>query len=179
MWGREGNDLDYAEINRLAEEAEPFRSLVDPDDPRFMSPENMTVAIADYCKETSQPVPETPGQFARCILESLSLLFGQTLDKIETLTGRKLAKLHIVGGGSQSTLFNQLAASATGRTVLAGPVEATAIGNVLLQAIAMGDVQSLAEMREIVRNSFEIETFQPEPTPLWQEARDKFSALRS
>ena len=179
MWLRDGNELDYAEINRLAEEAEPFRSLIDPDDPRFMSPENMTVAIADYCRETSQPVPETPGQFARCILESLSLLFGQTLDKIETLTGRKLSKLHIVGGGSQSNLFNRLAASATGRTVLAGPVEATAIGNVLLQAIAMGDVKSLAEMREIVRNSFDIETFEPEPTSIWQDARDKFNALRA
>ncbi len=179
MWIREGNELDYAEINRLAEAAEPFRSLIDPDDPRFMSPENMTVAIADYCRETDQPVPESPGQFARCILESLSLLFGQTLDTIETLTGRKLAKLHIVGGGSQSKLFNELAASATNRVVLAGPVEATAIGNVLLQAIAMGDVQSLDELREIVRNSFSIETFQPDPGPQWQQARERFAALRA
>jgi len=176
-WQRHGDELGYAEINQLAESAEPFRSLIHPNDQRFLSPTDMPAAIAAYCRESGQPEPETPGQFARCILESLALLYEQMLDTLEQLTSRTITKLHIVGGGSQSRLLNQLAASATGRTVLAGPVEATAIGNVLIQAIAMGDIGSLAELRTTVRDSFAIETFQPEPSSLWQQARERFAGL--
>ncbi|MCL4108200.1 UNVERIFIED_CONTAM: hypothetical protein GTU68_066123 [Idotea baltica] len=178
MWKRQGHDYDYTEINKLAEAAEPFRSLIHPADSRFMSPDDMTVAIADYCRETDQPVPETPGQFARCIMESLALLYGQTLDTFETLTNRKIKRLHIVGGGSQSQLLNQLAASASGRTVLSGPVEATAIGNVLLQAIALGDIDSLEDVRSLVRQSFSIETFQPEGSPEWEKTVQRFTNLK-
>ncbi len=176
-WQRQGNDLDYAEINRLAEEAEPFRSIINPDDTRFMSPPDMPAAIVDFCRETGQPAPETPGQFARCIFESLAFLYAKTLDTIEQLTDRSITRLHIVGGGSQSKLLNQFAANATGRTVLAGPVEATAIGNVLIQAIAMGELQSLGELRQLVKASFEIETFNPMPSPETETARQRFAEI--
>ncbi|GAA4458827.1 rhamnulokinase family protein [Novipirellula rosea] len=176
-WSRQGQTLDYTEINQLAEQAEPFRSLINPDDPRFMSPADMPTAIDSYCQETNQPVPETPGQYARCILESLALLYGRTLDTVQRLTGRQILKLHIVGGGSQSTLLNQLAANATGRTVYAGPVEATAIGNVLIQAMAMGDLESLSELRGVVRDSFSIATYEPESSELWEQTRQRFAEM--
>ncbi|MCM2374457.1 rhamnulokinase [Aporhodopirellula aestuarii] len=177
-WLRQGNEYDYAEINKLAEAAEPFRSLIDPDDPRFLSPADMPEAIAGYCRDTKQPVPESPGQFARCILESLALLYRSTLDTIERLTGRTIKNLHIVGGGSQSALLNQFAANATGRKVLAGPVEATAIGNVLIQAVALGDLESLSAMRDLVRQSFPIDTFDSTDFDQWSEAQKRFEKLR-
>ena len=108
----------------------------------------MPANIEAYCNETGQPAPKSPGQFARCILESLALSYRTALDEIEELTGRSIARLHIVGGGSQSALLNQFAANATGREVIAGPVEATAAGNVLIQAIALGQVESLEALRK-------------------------------
>jgi rhamnulokinase len=176
-WQLQGIDLDYEEINRLANQAEPFRSIINPNDARFLNPAEMPKAIADFCRETNQSVPETPGQFARCIFESLALLYAQTLDSIEKLTGRTITKLHIVGGGSQSELLNQFAADATGRTVLAGPVEATAIGNVLIQAIGMGEIDSLNDLRQLVRASFEINSFQPTASPAIEQARARFSVV--
>ena len=177
VWQSQGNDLDYAEINRLAEQAEPLRSLIHPNDARFLSPSDMPAEIAGYCRETNQPAPESPGQFARCILESLALLYRQTLDTIESLTGRTIRRLHIVGGGSQSAPLNQFAASATGRTVLAGPVEATAAGNVLIQAVALGDLDSLTAMRTLVRDSFSIVSYDPESAQQWQAATARFQQL--
>ena len=178
-WSRNGTELKYDEINRLAEAAEPFRSLIDPRDERFLNPADMPATIAAFCTETGQPQPETPGQFARCILESLALLYGETLSTIEQLTGRSIKRLHIVGGGSQSSLLNQFAANATGRTVLAGPVEATAIGNVLIQSIATGELASLSELRQVVRDSFSITTYQPDQTSAWQEARSRLLELKA
>lgn len=177
VWNRQGIDCDYVELNRLAEQATPFRSLISPNDKRFLHPEDMTAAISEFCHETDQEAPETPGQFARCILESLALLYGRCLDTLEQLTGRTISKLHIVGGGCQSRLLNQLAANATGRTVLTGPVEATAIGNLLIQAIALGEVGSHEELRTIVRNSFPIETYLPQSSPEWRQAALQFSEL--
>ncbi len=176
-WARQGEPLDYDEINRLAQRAEPFRSLINPNDARFLNPEEMPAAIAAYCRQTGQPEPETPGQFTRCIFESLALLYSQKLTVLEQLTDRKIRRLHIVGGGSQSTLLNQLAANATGRTVLAGPVEATAIGNLLIQAIALGELDSLAALRRVVRDSFSIETYEPQQPAKWQQASQRFATL--
>lgn len=178
QWEREGNVLDYAGLNYLADEVEPFRSLINPNAARFLQPANMPEAIAGYCRETGQPEPETPGQFARCILESLALLYGDTLATLEQLTGRTIRQLHIVGGGSQSALLNQFAASATGRTVHAGPVEATAIGNLLIQAIALGKIESLDALRQVVRNSFAIDTYQPQDSDAWQAASRRFAELQ-
>ncbi len=133
--------------------------------------------ITEYCRETNQPEPETPGQLARCILESLALMYAQTLDTIERLTSRTIAKMHIVGGGSQSELLNQFAASATGRTVIAGPVEATAVGNILIQAVSLQDLASLAEIRKLVRNSFSVRTYVPESVDAWKQAHLRFQNL--
>jgi rhamnulokinase len=173
-WVRQGLELDYAALTREAESAEPFRSLIDPRAARFSKPGEMPQKIAAFCSETGQPVPEKPGQFVRCIYESLALLYRGTLEEIEQLTGRTIRRLHIVGGGSQSALLNQFAASATGRQVVAGPAEATAIGNVLLQATALGHLDSLAALRQLVRHSFALQTFEPIAPEIWRAAYQRF-----
>lgn len=176
-WIRQGNPIEYPEMDRQAEESEPFRSLINPNAARFMKPDDMPAKIAAYCRETGQPVPETPGQVARCVCESLALLYRRTLSQIEHLTGNKITRLHIVGGGSRSPLLNQFAASGTERTVLAGPVEATACGNVLIQALALGHVDSLATLRKVVRDSFPITEFQPQNSAEWNRAFERFQDL--
>lgn len=158
-WARQGRELEYATLTREAQDAEPFRSLIDSRAARFLKPGKMPQKIAVFCSEAGQSEPETPGQFVRCIFESLALLYCVTLEELEQLTGRTIRWLHIVGGGSQSALLNQFAASATGRQVVAGPAEATAIGSVMLQAIALGHVGSLAALRHVVRDSSALQTF--------------------
>jgi len=177
-WERMGVNWDYAELNRLAGEAAPLRTLIDPDDSRFLKPGDMISKVEAFARETGQPVPSNPGEFTRAILESLALLYRHTLAKLEELTGRSIRKLHIVGGGSQSKLLNQFAADATGRPVFAGPVEATAIGNILIQAIAGGQLSSLADLRKTVGDSFPIVEFQPSGKPEWMEAFDRFEKIR-
>jgi len=176
-WIRQGNPIEYKEMDRQAEESEPFRSLINPNAARFMKPDDMPAKIAAYCRETGQPVPETPGQVARCVCESLALLYRRTLNQMEQLTGNKITRLHIVGGGSRSPLLNQFAASGTERAVLAGPVEATACGNVLIQALALGHIDSLATLRKVVRNSFPIAEFQPQNSAEWNRAFERFQQL--
>ncbi|MBV9671759.1 MAG: rhamnulokinase, partial [Verrucomicrobia bacterium] len=173
-WARQGDDLDYATLTSEAQNAEPFRSLIDPREERFFQIGDMPARVQSYCRETGQPSPETPGEFARCILESLALLYRVTIDEIEQLTGRVIRRLHIVGGGSQNVLLNQLAANAIQRQVIAGPVEATATGNVLIQALALGHISSVAELRQVVRNSFTLETFEPQESESWQVAYQRF-----
>jgi rhamnulokinase len=176
-WARQGRELDYATLTREAQDAEPFRSLIDPRATRFLKPGDMPQKIAAFCSETGQPAPETPGQFVRCIFESLALLYRVTLDEMEQLTGRTIRRLHIVGGGSQSALLNQFAASASGRQVVAGPAEATAAGNVLLQAIALGHVGSQATLRQVVRDSFTLQTFEPIAPEAWRAVYQRFIGL--
>ena len=176
-WRGEGREYSYAETAKLAEEAPAFRSFVNPDDAVFLRPEHMPTAIADFCRRTDQPVPETPGQFARCIVESLGLLYDSVLDVLERVTGRQTRVVHIVGGGSQNALLNQITADATGREVRSGPVEATAIGNVLLQALALGELKSLEEVRAVVRESFEIQTFRPRENAAWTAAKASFRKI--
>src|ERR1700730_2583514 len=176
-WARQGRELDYATLTREAENAEPFRSLIDPRATQFLKPDDMPQKIAAFCLETGQPAPETPGQFVRCIFESLALLYRVTSEELEQLTGRTIRRLHIVGGGSQSGLLNQFAASATGRQVVAGPAEATAIGNVLLQAIALGHLGSLAVVRQAVRDSFALQPCEPIAPEAWGAAYQRFIEL--
>ncbi len=177
VWHSQGTKLDYAALIVEAMQAEPFRSIIDPRAARFLKPGDMPKRIVNYCKETHQPPPETPGQFARCVLESLALLYRLTIEEIEQATGNSIHRLHIVGGGSQNALLNEFAANATEREVIAGPAEATAIGNVLIQAIALGHVKSLAALREIVRDSFSLQTFKPRVTADWQAAYQRFLRL--
>jgi rhamnulokinase len=174
-----GRNCDYAELVRLASDAPALRSFVDPDDARFMNPPDMAAALQAFCRETGQTVPETEGQIVRCALESLALKYQVTLTSLEELTGNKMEVIHIVGGGSQNHLLNQFAADACNRPVLAGPVEATVLGNVLVQAQASAEVINLAELRAVVRDSFEVRPFEPDPktTDAWAAARKRFSSL--
>jgi rhamnulokinase len=158
-WAAEGERFSYEELVRLAEDAGPARAIIDPDD--FLQPGDMPARIAAWCREHSLDAPVTKGEFCRTILESLAHRYREVLEGLETLTGRKIRVIHIVGGGSRNHLLNQLAASITGCTVIAGPMEATAAGNLLVQAIGAGEVAGLSEAREIVRRSFEIREYKP------------------
>lgn len=177
-WEAEGKVLDYATLMTLATDATPLVSLINPDDARFLKPGGMPDKIQAFCRETNQPVPETTGAFVRCILESLALMYRRQLTVIESLTGRSIKKLHIVGGGSQSALLNQFSANATGRVVLAGPVEGTAIGNILIQAITAGELDSLAALRACVAKSFPVAEFKPLDPDIWEAAFTRFESLR-
>jgi rhamnulokinase len=176
-WAKAGQEYDYATLARLAAEAQPFLTLINPTDARFLSPDDMPAKIAAQCRETGQPVPATPGAMVRAILESLALLYRRTLKQIELLTGQNLERLHIVGGGSKNELLNQFAANATQIEVLAGPVEATAIGNILVQAISLGHLPSLAAARQVVRDSHPVSVVQPQDTAAWQKAYERFERL--
>jgi rhamnulokinase len=168
---REGQEFDYAQLTDAAAAAEPFRTLVDPADPSFQSPGEMRHKIAEFARHTGQPVPESPGQYIRCCLESLAWKYGATLQVMEDVLGRPFDVLHIVGGGGKNSLLNQLAANATGKTVRVGPFEATAIGNVLTQALAAGAVADLAELREVVARGSDLSTYQPTDSAAWEAAR--------
>jgi rhamnulokinase len=177
-WAKEGREYGYGELTDLAEGAASFVSLVNPTDPRFVSPGGMPAKIAAFCRERGEPVPETPAAFVRCILESLALLYRRTLRQIGEVTGRRCPRqLHIVGGGSRNQLLNRFAANACQVPVVTGPVEATAAGNILVQAIALGHLASLAVARDVVRRSFETSTLQPEDGPTWDAAYARFARL--
>ncbi|MBI2804323.1 MAG: rhamnulokinase [Planctomycetes bacterium] len=176
-WEREGVTYDYAALMRLAEAATPFASIVNPDDASFMLPDHMPRAIGEFCKQTNQPAPTEPGDVVRCALESLALRYRWVLERLEELVGHKLDTIHVVGGGCQNTLLCQLAADACNREVVAGPVEATAIGNVLVQAIGLGLLGSLAEGRAVVRRSFEVRSYEPREHDRWTEPYRRFLAM--
>jgi len=182
-WRESGQHYSYTDLVNLALEVSPLISLINPGDARFLRSGGTTASggmpsrIAEYCRETNQPVPESVGTIARCILESLSLLYRKSLEELEQLTGQKINRLHIVGGGTRNDLLNQCAASATGRKVITGPVEATAAGNILIQAIAGGAVSSLTEARQIVARSFPQNTYEPQDALVWESAYRRFVTL--
>lgn len=172
-WARAGHPYDYFALTSMAAAEQPFRSLVDPNDPIFLRPADMPAAVREYCRRTNQPEPESAGQFARCALESLALLYRRMLATVEKVTGQPIEKLHIVGGGSKNDLLNQMAADATGREVITGPVESTSIGNVLLQALTLGHIRNHAELRQIVRDSFPVRHFSPGDLAPWLAAEKR------
>jgi rhamnulokinase len=176
-WERAGQNYSYEELMNLASAAPPFAGVVDPDDAGFILPANMPQALADYCRRTGQSAPDGPGATVRCALESLALRYRWVLERLEELTGKRIEVIHVVGGGSQNTLLCQLTADACDRPVLAGPVEATAVGNVLVQAIGLRLLGSLADAREVVRRSFEVKTFAPRDHAAWQGPYERFRAL--
>ncbi len=173
-----GKKYDYAQLANLAAKAPALRSLVNPDDPRFLNPPDMVKAFQSYCRETKQPVPKTEGELVRCAYESLALKYREVLSCLEELTGNRIEVIHIVGGGSQSKILNQFTADACQRPVLAGPVEATAMGNLMMQVRANGEVRSLAEMREVIRQSSKMTRHQPGSVAAWEDAAAQFTALR-
>ena len=179
-WARAGEELSYDEITQLAAEAEPFRSIIDVDAADFFQPGDMPARIQKYCERTQQPLPETKGAIIRCALESLALKYRWVLERLEEMLGYRLEPIHIIGGGTKNRLLNQLTADATNRSVVTGPIEATAIGNVLMQAVALGHLKSLDEARAVVRHSFKPETYEPQTSAEWNVVYEKLlNLLRS
>jgi rhamnulokinase len=176
-WAGIGKDYSYPEIAAMAEKAVPFRSLINPDDASFYNTGDMPTAVIAFCKEYHEPLPSQPGEFARCIFESLALKYRFVLESLRKMSGKKMDKIHIIGGGSQNKFLCQLTANATGLPVIAGPAEGTAIGNLLVQAMALGYVRSLSEIREIVKNSCDTEIYQPVDTDKWDRVYDRFVGL--
>ena len=173
-WARLGRSFSYDELTQMAAGAPPFGPLVSLGDSRFLPPGNMPQRIQRYCQDTDQAVPQTEGQIVRTALESLALEYRLVAEGLDEMAGRHLSSLHIFGGGSQNQLLNQFAADATGRTVVAGPVEATAIGNLLVQALALGVISDLAEARALVRRSFDVMVYEPRDTAAWDEAYERY-----
>jgi rhamnulokinase len=161
-------------MDDLAEQAAPFRSLIDPDDPLFFQPGDMIGKIQKKCQQWNQPVPDTPGAVVRCIQESLALAYRRTLERIEAAAGFSIPCVHILGGGARSALLNRFAASAIGRPVLAGPYEAAAAGNLCAQWMAAGEITGLDQARQVVLDSFEIKEFLPERNGGWEDAYGRY-----
>jgi rhamnulokinase len=174
---RKGNNLDYSRLTELANDAPAFRSIFDCDDSRFLSPDDMPSAIASWCRETNQPEPETEGQFIRSCLESLAIKYGRVLRGLQQLTGEKIEVLHIVGGGTKNELLNQFTSNACCCPVVTGPVEATALGNVLIQARTCGEISTLDEIRTVVRESSDLDRYEPRDKDQWQSADGRLSEL--
>jgi sugar (pentulose or hexulose) kinase len=158
----------------MAGDSTPLVSFIDTTDPTFVPPDDMPGKVAGYCRDTHQPVPSSAGEIARCVFDSLAMSYRRTVDQLEEVTSERITTLYIVGGGSQNVLLNQLSANALGRDIVAGPVECTAIGNVIVQAITLGDIPSLSAARGIVRNSFPSERYGPRETPVWEEAYRRY-----
>jgi rhamnulokinase len=173
-WTSRGQVYDYRELMELASREPEFQHLVDPDDDSFLHPADMTKAIDGFCARTQQPSPTTPGEYARTVLESLAFKYRQVIVDLERLTRKPIRQIRIIGGGSKNRLLNQFTADATGRTVLAGPAEATALGNVAMQILATGAAGSLGEVRAMVDRSFPTEAFEPRDTGKWERHLARF-----
>lgn len=177
QWSREGSNVTYDELSEMAVASKPLACIINPDDNVFTAPGDMPKRIAEYCKKTGQYVPETKGEIVRCIFDSLALKYRWTAEKIDMMMGKKAPFINIVGGGTKEVPLCQFAADACARPVYAGPVEATAIGNIAVQAIAAGEIKDLNEARHVVRNSFEIKLYEPQNTEMWDEGYYKFKKL--
>ena len=174
---RQGQEFDYVELTRRASEAEPFRTLIDPAHASFQSPGDMLAKITAQATNTGEPAPKTPGQFVRTCLESLALAYRDKLATLEAILERTFDVIHIVGGGGKNTLLSQMTADATGRPVIVGPYEATALGNALVQAMSTGQVRDLTELRAIVALSFDLVRYEPADQALWHTANERFRKL--
>lgn len=177
QWDREGTLLSFDELEKQAREATPFASLIDPDYHKFQTPGNMPKRIREFCEMTGQKVPETKGEIVRCIAESLAFKYRQVVEGMENVTGKKYNVVNIVGGGIKDKMICQFTANATNRTVSAGPVEATSIGNVIVQGMAMGAIGSLDEGRRVVKNSFPIDIYTPQDADKWNEAYESWKKI--
>ncbi|MEZ4713333.1 MAG: rhamnulokinase family protein [Caldilineaceae bacterium] len=177
VWSRAGQNYSYADLAPLAQQAAPLRFLIDPDHDDFLKPGDMPARIRAFCRRTGQGEPESHAQIVRCVLESLALKYRLVLENLEALLGRPLQPIHIVGGGSQNALLNQFTADATGKQVITGPVEATATGNILVQALALGDLSSLQEGRALVRRTTDLGVYEPGARAPWDQAFGRFKAM--
>jgi rhamnulokinase len=180
-WERQGLNFSYTQLTKMAAgaEAASLRSFIDTNDPDFSAPGEMPEKIRRYCLRTGQPVPQSEGAVIRCALESLALTYKRTLLRLESILGRRLDPVHMVGGGTQNRLLCRFAANAMDRVVVAGPVEATAVGNIMMQAMALGRIRTLQQGRAIVAKSFEVVKYQPRNTEAWNEAYGKYLKIAS
>ena len=169
-WTRQGKRYTWKEIDALTAEAEPFAAIIDPDDAPFFSAGDMCGKIVRYCEKTGQTPPQTTGEFARCVYESLALKYRWALEWLEKMKGARIDTLNITGGGIGNTLLCQMTADVLDRRVVAGPAEGSAMGNALLQAIALGELRDIAEAREVVRRSVEPAVYEPNHTQAWEDA---------
>lgn len=175
-WAKDGL-LSYEELVRAAANAPGFAAFIDPDSPDFLNPPDMPKALTDYCLRTGQKAPESRATMVRSLFESLALKYRTVIDQLRLVLGHPIEKIHVIGGGSRNEILCQFTADATGLPVVAGPAEATAVGNILVQAMAMGRVSSPAEMRAIIRESFELRTYEPEDTAAWDAAYVRFREI--
>lgn len=176
-WRGQGSEYSYDELTRLATEAEPFRSLINPDDPAFLPPGDMPSRIRDFCAKTGQPIPESVGQVMRTVYESLALKYRYSLDQMIRISGHKVNRLHIVGGGTQNRLLCQMTADAIGREVIAGPVEGTVLGNAIVQLIALGELADIAQARQVLANTIDGVNYYPTNVDAWEAAYQRFVRL--
>jgi rhamnulokinase len=174
-WKKGNEIISYDEMTKLAADAQPFKCIINPDDISFYNPKDMQEAIKHYCVKHNLNIPETKSEYIRCVLESLAFKYKNMIESINNITDKKIEQLHIVGGGSRNEFLNQLAADACGIPVVAGPVEATALGNILVQAITKGKISSLAAARKIVADSFSIKTFSPKNSSAWENLKINFN----
>lgn len=176
-WIKAGTKYSWDEIVEMAKTAQPLRSIIDPDYGAFFAGGNMVQKIQAYCEKTGQPVPQTPGEIARCIYESLALKYRWALERLEEIKGQPIESLNIVGGGIQNKLLNQMVANALNRPVITGPIEGAAIGNLLSQAMALGEIENIDQLRQVVRNSEAVQVWHSEYTPAWEQAYQKLLVL--
>lgn len=176
-WECKGRSYEYYEIIAKLNSEKEFKSLIDPDHELFACPSSMSEAIVAFCKKTGQPTPSTDGEFIRCIFDSLALKYRVVLDMLREISPHPIEKLHIIGGGSMNISLNQMTADSVGIPVVTGPVEATVIGNIMMQARGMGIIQSLGDMRRIIGHSFETKTYIPENSRLWDVAYKQYQAI--
>lgn len=173
-WSRDGHDLDYAELTAMAAEAAPFQTIIDVDDPSFLNPPNMVEAIRAHCEAAGQPYPDSIGGVARAIIEGLAVRYAVTLRKLESCAGRSINRVHMIGGGIQNELLCQLAADAMNVQVIAGPVEATALGNIATQHIALGHIAGSVEARQLIMNSTDTKVYEPQNHDDWKPILERF-----
>jgi len=176
-WDKEGEVLGFDELERMAEQSEPFVCLIDPDNDLFYSPGHMPDKVREFCRKTGQKIPESKAGVVRCVMESLALKYRMAIEGLEQIVGYTIPVLHIVGGGCKNTMLSRFTANAIGRTVTTGPVEATAVGNLICQLIALGEVSGLKEAREVVKSSFPTREYVPEGNDGWEEAYDRFAKI--
>ncbi|MBM7581633.1 rhamnulokinase [Caldicoprobacter guelmensis] len=174
VWDRQGEVYSFAQLEEMARNSEPFKAFIDPDHDDFYAPSDMPQTIQNFCARTGQAVPQTKGEILRCVYESLAMKYRWTIERLEKILNRPLKVLHIVGGGTKDKLLNQFTANAINRLVICGPTEATAIGNLMMQAKALGEVANLREIRQIIRNSFPTVDYMPQDVEAWDEAYERF-----
>lgn len=177
QWAREGEKISFDALSDMAMASKPLACFINPDDLVFQTPGNMPKRIAEFCKKTGQHVPETKGEIVRCIFDSLAMCYRSTAEKIDEITGHRAPFINIVGGGTKEVPLCKLTADACGRPVYTGPVEATALGNIAVQAIAAGEIKDVKQAREVIANSFEISYFEPHDTAMWDEGYERFKKI--